>query len=128
MFTGSSINTSPTIAVVAGAAIPKGAGIAVKFDATGAAIPAATKGEAILGFLILQTADDIKKGESMTVQTCCKGKAVAGGAVAAGDMLAVDAAGKVIKAETGNFLVGQALEAGAAGDIVSIEIIKGGKV
>ena len=126
-FIGTSIHTSPTIAKIAAADIANGAGKAVKFDANGKIVVCSTAGEAILGFIIMQANGDIKAGDSVTVQTCCKGMAIAGGAIAAGDLLAVDAKGTVTKAASGNYIVGQAMEAGVAGGIVHIEIIKGGK-
>lgn len=124
-YIGSSVNTSPTIVGNATTAIQNGAGKAVKFDASGGIVVCGTAGEAAVGFLILQTAGEVAAGESVTVQTCCKGKAIAGAAVAAGDMLSVDASGKVVKATTG-FLVGQALSAATKDGFVDIEIIKGG--
>ena len=125
-FIGTSISTSPTIARVAAKDIVKGAGKAVKFDAEGKIIVCDKAGEAILGFIILQANDAIAAGDSVTVQTCCRGMVYAGEAVAAGDLLSVNAEGLVVKATDG-YIVGQAMEAGIAGGIVHIEIIKGGK-
>jgi hypothetical protein len=111
---------------LAAADIANGAGKAVKFNADGKIVVCSTAGEAILGFIIMQANGDIKAGDSVTVQTCCKGMAIAGGTIAAGDLLSVDANGTVVKATDG-YIVGQAMGAGVAGGIVNIEIIKGGK-
>lgn len=128
MFTGTSISTSPTIACVAGAAISGGAGKAVKFNASGEVVLCSSAGEAGLGFLILQTADEVKKGDSVTVQIRGQGRVVAGGVIAAGDLLAVDANAKVVKATSGQYLIGQAMAAAAADGYALIDVIKGGKV
>ena len=128
MFVGTSINKSPTIAGVAGAKIEGGAGKAVKFDSSGNIILCSTAGEAALGFLILQTADTVNQGDSVTVQICAIGQLAAGGTFVAGDFLAVDANAKLVKAAAGNYVVGQALSAGAAGGFAQVDICKGGQL
>ena len=128
MFIGTSISTSPVIAAAAGAAIEKGAGKAVKFDGNGNIVLCSTAGEAALGVLILQHADKIAAGDTVTVQIERQGQALAGGTIAAGDLLAVNASGAVVKAGTGNYVIGQALSAGVAGGFVNIQIIKGGQL
>lgn len=127
MYIGSSISTSPTFAAEAGAKIDAGAGKAVKFDSNGKIILCSTAGEAALGFLILQTADVVEAGDSVTVQIQGSGQVVAGDTIAAGDLLAVNASGQVTKAASGNSVVGQALAAGSAGGLVDIILCRGGK-
>ena len=127
MFIGSSTSTSPVFAALAGAAIEKGAGKAVKFDASGNIVLCSAAGEAPVGILILQTADKVAMGDSATVQIRGLGQAIAGGTIAAGDLLSVDASGRVAKATSGHYVIGQAMSAGAAGGIISIDIFKGGK-
>lgn len=46
----------------------------------------------------------------------------AAGGIARGDAVAVDAAGKAKKAASTNVIVGYALEAGAAGQVITIEL------
>lgn len=128
MFIGTSISTSPVIAAAAGAAIDNGAGKAVKFDASGNIVLCSVAGEAALGVLILQHADKIATGDTVTVQIERQGQAVAGGTIAAGDLLTVAATGAVVKAATGNYVLGQALSAGVAGGFVNIQIFKGGQL
>lgn len=133
---GTSINGSATISGIAGADIANGAGKAVKYNGDGEIVLCSAAGEAMLGILILQTADAVKEGESLTVQTCCKGKALAGGAIKVGDLLAVDANGAFVKAAAGDHVVGQAVidkaastgAAWKAGSIFGIEILKGGQL
>lgn len=128
MYIGSSTSTSPTFAALAGAKIKGGAGKAVKFDSSGNIILCSTAGEAALGFLILQTADVVNLGDSVTVQILGRGQVVAGGTIAAGDMLTVNASGQVTKAAAGNSVVGQALEAGVSGGFVHAIICHGGQL
>lgn len=127
MFIGTSINTSPVIAATAGTVIENGAGKAVKFDANGGIVPC-NSGEAAVGFLILQQADQVVAGDTVTVQICGQGKAKAGGTIAAGDLLTVGAVGTVGKATSGDRVVGQALEACAAGGYFNIHIFNGGQL
>lgn len=128
MYIGTSVSTSPTFAAVAGAKIEGGAGKAVKFDSDGNVVLCSTAGEAALGVLILQTADTVNQGDSVTVQILGRGQAVAGGAIAAGDLLAVNASGQVVKAAAGNSVVGQALTAGSAGGFVECILCRGGQL
>lgn len=128
MFIGTSISTSPVIAASAGAAIENGAGKVVKFDASGNIVLCSTAGEAALGVLILQHVDKIAVGDTVTVQIERQGQAVAGGTIAAGDLLTVDANGAVVKAATGNYIIGQALSSVGAGGYVNIQIFKGGQL
>lgn len=128
MYIGSSINKSPTFAAVAGAEITKGAGKAVKFDSSGNVILCSSAGEAAIGILIMQTADTVAKGDSVTVQLTGRGQAVAGDTIAAGDMLAVNTDGALVKAAATNYVVGQALAAGTANGFVEVIICRGGQL
>ena len=128
MYIGTSASTSPTFAAVAGAKIEGGAGKAVKFDSSGNIILCSTAGEAALGILLLQSADTINQGDSVTVQIHGRGKAIAGGTIAAGDMLAVTASGTLTKAAAGNSVVGQALSAATADGFVDFIICRGGQL
>ena len=128
MYIGSSISTSPTFAAVAGAKIEGGAGKAVKFDSSGNIILCSAAGEAALGVLLLQSADTINQGDSVTVQIHGRGQAIAGGTIAAGDMLAVTASGTLTNAAAGNSVVGQALSAATANGFVDFIICRGGQL
>ena len=72
-YIGDSINASPTIAERAGAAIPGGAGLAVKYDANGCIVPCATAGEPALGVIIMQQGD-VAVGDSVTVHKRRRGE------------------------------------------------------
>lgn len=133
---GTSLNSSQALTGIAAADILSGAGKAVKYNDDGQIVLCGAAGEAALGILILQTAETVKAGESVTIQTSGKGKAVAGGEIKAGDLLAVDAKGALVKAEAGNHVVGQAIidkaastsAAWSSGAIFGVEILKGGQL
>lgn len=127
-YIGDSINASPTIAERAGAAIPGGAGLAVKYDANGCIVPCATAGEPALGVIIMQQGD-VAVGDSVTVQVKDVATCVSGGAVSKGALVAVNASAQAVAAEAGAFAIGMALSgASAAGQMVQVQICKCGFV
>lgn len=127
-YIGDSINASPTIAERAGAAIPGGAGLAVKYDANGCIVPCATAGEPALGVIIMQQGD-VAVGDSVTVQIKDVATCVSGGAVSKGALVAVNASAQAVAAEAGAFAIGMALSgASAAGQMVQVQICKCGFV
>ena len=126
-YEGTTINSSPTIALRAGADITAGSGLTVKYDTNGDVVLCNAAGEIALGILLLQGDGGIKTGDSLTVQIACRGKAVAGGTFKAGAALAVNASGKLVEAAEGQFVLGYALSAGTADGFVDIEIAKGFK-
>lgn len=127
-YIGDSINASPTIAERAGAAIPGGAGLAVKYDANGCIVPCATAGEPALGVIIMQQGD-VAVGDSVTVQIKDVATCVSGGAVSKGALVAVNASAQAVAAGAGDFAIGMALNgASAAGQMVQVQICKCGFV
>ncbi len=127
-YIGDSINASPTIAERAGAAIPGGAGLAVKYDANGCIVPCATAGEPALGVIIMQQGD-VAVGDSVTVQIKDVATCVSGGAVSKGALVAVNASAQAVAAEAGDFTIGMALSgASAAGQMLQVQICKCGFV
>lgn len=125
MYTTTVINTSATIVAPAGAEITGVIGKGIKFDASGNAVVASKAGEAVMGIAVLTHADTIAKGEDVTIQVKEIGKAVAGGEIAKGDELAVNANGALVKAAEGQFVVATALQAAtAAGHIIDVQITK----
>lgn len=128
MYIGSSISSSPVIAGVAGAEITKGAGKAVKFDSSGKIVLCDSAGEAAVGILIMQTADLVAVGDSVTVQISGRGQAVASGTIEAGSQLAVTASGTMAKAAATNNVVGMALSAGAANGFMEVILCHGGQL
>ena len=127
-YIGDSINASPTIAERAGAAIPGGAGLAVKYDANGCIVPCATAGEPALGVIIMQQGD-VAVGDSVTVQIKDVATCVSGGAVSKGALVAVNASAQAVAAGAGDFAICMALSgAAAAGQMVQVQICKCGFV
>ena len=127
-YIGDSINASPTIAERAGATIPGGAGLAVKYDANGCIVPCATAGEPALGVIIMQQGD-VAVGDSVTVQIKDVATCVSGGAVSKGALVAVNASAQAVAAGAGDFAIGMALSgASAAGQMVQVQICKCGFV
>lgn len=127
-YIGDSINASPTIAERAGAAIPGGAGLAVKYDANGCIVLCATAGEPALGVIIMQQGD-VAVGDSVTVQIKDVATCVSGGAVSKGALVAVNASAQAVAAGAGDFAIGMALSgAAAAGQMVQVQICKCGFV
>lgn len=94
----------------------------VKLDANGDVVLAAAATDKIHGVLLNKP----KSGEAASVGRIGVAKILAGGAIAIGDRITSDAAGKGVAAApaagTNNGTVGIALEAGAAGEIVSVEL------
>ena len=94
---------------------------AVKLDANGNIVLAGA-GEAAVGILV----DMPAAGEYGTVAVDGIAKAVAGGAVTPGVLLAADANGAVVAAVAGNHIIGQALSgASAAGELVTLVLARG---
>ena len=121
---GTGINDSPTIVAKAAANIDSGAFLAAKLTEDGVAVSGA--GEAAIGLLIPET-ESPNAGEDVTVQIKDIGLAKTGAAVNAGDLLASDASGKLIKATSGKFILAAALETATAADqIISVQICKAG--
>lgn len=125
MYTTTVINTSATVVAPAGADITGVIGKAVKYDENGKFVLASKAGEAVIGIAVLTHADVVKAGEDVTAQVKEIGKAVAGAAIKAGDELAVDATGALVKASDGQFVIATALQsATGAGNIIDVQITK----
>lgn len=125
---GTSINESPTIIMEAGAKLEDVQGIALAITAGKLAKPSA--GANVIGLSLFTNDENVEAGGSLTIQVKDIGKWVAGEAIAVGDELATDAAGKAVKAvkaTDGAFIVGIALSAAAkAGTVVSVQLTKSG--
>ena len=127
-YLATSINESPVVAMKAGAAITDVRGKAVKFDASGNVI-LCVAGDAALGIGILTNDQNIAVGGDVTVQVKDMGLVLAGAAtIKAGDELASDANGKLIKATDGQNVIAIALEASRAADtVIKAMLVRYGK-
>jgi len=118
------INTSATIDLLAASSLTAPKGIALKLTSSGVALPSA--GGDIVGIAIISNPDTVASGDRVDVQIKDIGLWNAGGSFDAGDLLATDAYGKAVKATAGDKVVARALEDGASGDLVRVQLISGG--
>lgn len=122
VYVSNQINTSATIVAPAGAEADY-RGIAVKFNENGAVV-AAGAGEAAIGVGIITNPETTPAGVDVDIQVKEIGLCKAGAAIKAGDALAADAAGKLVPATDGQFVLGTALRAAGAEEFVSLQITK----
>ncbi len=124
---GSVINGSQTISVETASALELGPFIATAFAegkvcrCTDALIP--------MGITVTETNENVGAGEDIYIQIkdICVWKT--GGDFALGDALASDAEGRAVKAESGKFVLGFALEESAGeNQLVRVQISKSGKM
>lgn len=122
---GTSINDSPTIILPAKEKIENVQGIALAISDGKLAKP--TAGANVIGLSLFTNDETVEADDEITVQVKDIGKWIAGGAVAVGDELTTDTDGKAVKAASGNFITAVALsKASAAGDVITVQIIKAG--
>lgn len=120
---GTGINNSATITAKAAADITDGAFLAATLTKDGVSI--AKAGEAAMGILLAET-DDTKAGAYVNIQVKDIGLAKTGGEVSAGDLLASDETGRLVKATSGAFVIGVALETALANQVIPVQICKAG--
>jgi len=118
----SSINNSSTIVEVAGANIPGPAHKAVMYDANGN-IVVATSGKNAIGTVLSSSLDPIVAGRQVHIAIKNIVLMEAGGAVAKGDKVTVNATGQAVTAVTDDFIFGRAFEAAdEAGQVIQVQI------
>lgn len=84
-------------------------------------------GKNAIGIVLPGCDDKVTAGDDLDVQIKDIGAWTAGAAVAYGDELAVGTGGKAVKATSGAFIVGIALEAATqAGQRIAVQIVKAG--
>ena len=124
-YIGTAINPSPTVIFPANEAIAGARCVALALSDGKLALPAA--GAMALGISLGETDTNVTAGTEITVQIKDIGKWIAGEAIAVGDELMTDAAGKAVKATSGKFVMGIALTAAAtAGSLVQVQLAKMG--
>lgn len=116
------INTSPTIAITAGADMTQPGGKAVKYS-SGKAILCTTAGERPIGIVTIDNDAEVKVEDIISVQVKDIGVALMGGAVAAGDELAVDANGALVKATDGQHVAAVALASCTSGEFGTVQLV-----
>lgn len=126
MYINSGINSSPTIAEKAGAALNNAACLAAKYDGNGNVVLTGAGNHAV-GILIPETPDAVAQGDTLTLQVKDIGYWKAGATFTKGTELTPDANGKAVAAAAGNFILAVALEEATAADqIIKVQIIKAG--
>lgn len=124
-YMGTTINDSATIVLPAGAELEGIQGLAVGISDGAVALP--TAGANAIGVALFSNEEKVKAGEDVQIQIRGIGKMIASGAIAIGDEVATDAAGKAAKATSGQFIIGTALTAAtAAGSVIDVQISKSG--
>ncbi|HIS61474.1 MAG TPA: DUF2190 family protein [Candidatus Scybalomonas excrementigallinarum] len=119
------INTSSTITAESGGELGDVRGKAVKFVDGKVQMPGA--GEDSIGIVLLSESENVKTGNTVTIQVKDIGKWKAGAAVGVGDLLTSDAEGLCQKATEGQYVLARALSAATAkNDLVTIQIINAG--
>lgn len=119
------INPSPTIVLEAGEDISNSYAKAVMITDGKAVV--ATEGVNAIGIILLTEEQEIKKGDSFTVQIKEIGLWRAGEAIPYGTEVACGNNGLAVVAKTGNFITGVALgEAEGEGEYIPVQIIKAG--
>lgn len=122
-YLATSINDSAVISEKAGATIADVRGKGVKYDSNGDVVLCTTANEQVLGVGIMTNDENIAAGADVDVQIKDIGLVLAGGTIAKGDELAVNASGAFVKATTGH-VAAIALEATAvAGAFIKARLV-----
>lgn len=125
---GTSINESPTIVLPAAEKIENAQAIALAIKEGGVGKPTAA-GDMLIGLTLRAAEETYEKGDDVTIQVKDIGKWTAGEAIAIGDLLTANTAGKAVKATAGNFIMAIALTATKTpGTMIQVQIIKAGYV
>jgi len=111
-----------TINAVAGADLSASQGLLVAGDSTAGQVVLAGDGVNAIGVLLNAPAS----GGAAAVAISGKVRAVAGGTVTVGARVASDAAGKVVVAAEGDYVLGVAASAGAANATIEVYFDKNG--
>lgn len=124
VYTTTMINPSPTITGEAGAIIEDVRCKGVKYDENGKIVLADTAGEMMIGVGLITNDSATAAGDDVDIQIKDIGLVLAGGEIAAGAELAVDAKGTFQTATEGQFVAAVALGAGQEGQAVEAQLVK----
>jgi hypothetical protein len=119
------INSSATISEPAGAAIDAPANKAVMYDAGGGAV-LADDGSKAMGIALCDSPGRAEKGQALSVLIKDIGLLEAGGAIAKGDPVTINASGQGVKAASGQFIFGWARTAAGEGALAQVQITRSG--
>ena len=125
-FLTSVIDNSPTRVETLGADIENAPHKAVMYNSDGK-IVLATSGAPAIGVLLSTTPKTVKAGDEATALIKKIGLLEAGGAIAKGDFVTINATGQGKTAAAGDFIFGRAFTAAsAAGELVQVQICPAG--
>jgi len=117
-----SINNSSTVVEVAGADFIGSAHKAVMYNADGNVV-IATSGENAVGTVLSSGSDSIPAGQQIHIAVKDIVLIEAGGVIAKGDKITINAAGQAVTAISGSFIFGRAFEAASeAGQVIQAQI------
>ena len=132
-FHGLQINSTPTIVRKAGADIEDARNLIMKYDGNGNFVLATAGTDIPVGVAIIEAgyndisgveAGKVKTGDDLTVQIKDIGFVIAGAEIKEGQEVAAGAGGKAVPAETGNYVLGIALNSATADGYCEIQFAK----
>lgn len=130
---GAQFNQSATIVEKAGAAIEDVRNLIMKYDANGDVVPATAGTDKPIGIALIEAgcndmtgaeAGKVAVGDLVDILVKDMGMVLAGAAIKKGDEVTADANGMAVVAGSGNYVLGIALDAAAAGEYLTIQITK----
>ena len=123
MYFGDSVNTSPYFRGEAGAKIDDPRGKAVKFSSGQFVL--GTAADEVIGIIPVTNDQSLEQGDPIDIVWKDMTLALAGGRIAAGDVLACDANGALVKASATGGTIGIAMEAAASGQYFHMIVERG---
>lgn len=123
MYFGDTVNTSPYFRGEAGAKIDDPRGKAVKFSS--GQLVLGTAADAVVGIVPITNDQALEQGDPVDIVWKDMTLALAGGTIAAGDVLACDANGALVKASANGGTIGVAVETAASGQYFHMIVERG---
>ena len=130
---GAQFNQSATIVEKAGVAVEDVRNLIMKFDANGDVVPAAAGTDKLIGIALIEAgcndmtgieAGKVAVGDLVDILVKDMGMVLAGADIKKGDEVTADANGMAAVAAEGDYVLGIALDAAAAGEYLTIQITK----
>lgn len=130
---GAQFNQSATIVEQAGAEIADVRNLIMKFDDSGNVVPATAGTDIPVGIALIEAgcndisgveSGKVAVGEDVDILIKDRGVVLAGAAVKKGQEVAAGSGGMAVVAESGNYVLGIALDNAAEGEYLEIQIAK----
>ena len=125
-YMNSSINSSATIIDKAATNLENAGMLAMAYTVDGKLEIASAAGAPAIGIAISETGETVKKDDDVSVVVKDITHWRAGAAIAKGAEVMTGADGRAVPAAEGGFILGVALEAGAADAVIPVQIVKAG--